>query len=335
MTDLPPIANFLSNCLLFLLIVTFIYALCIRFVPDETLYDRTVLPSRDPQKLSYYIEPVPAIDEPLLFPSIFDISEVYLSVVIPASNDDTRLPALLESAVGFLQSRTRSTPNFSWELIVADDCSSDKTPDIVLGQARHSPQIRLLRQPQQLGLGAALQAGCLHARGQLILTLDSDGGTRIDEFVELERKLRELRNINGEVAVFGSRSHLSGVADNAFLQRLLSLAGLRGVQETHFPIKLFSRDAARWIFPNQHTSKWCVDPELLVIAAKRTMQVGFVPVEWNGADSDGGGPIGTVKQAVDLLQTAVFYKLGMWTIRMKADIVQRPESRDREPGCSE
>jgi dolichyl-phosphate beta-glucosyltransferase len=327
MTDLPPIANFLSNCLLFLLIVTFIYALCIRFVTDVTLYDRTILPSGDPQKLSYYIEPAPAIDEPILFPSVFDISDVYLSVVIPAFNDDTALPSLLESAVSFLQSRAQSTPTFSWELIVADDCSTDRTPDIVLGHARRSPQVRLLRQPQSLGLGAALQAGCLHARGQVILALDSDGGTRIDEFLELERKLRELRDINGEAVVFGSRSHLSGlsgVSDNAVLQRLPGFVGLRSVHETHFPIKLFSRDAARWIFPNQHTAKWCADPELLAIAGKRGMQVGFVPVEWNGADSDERGPIGTLKQAIDLVQIAVFYQLGMWTIRMKADIVQRP-----------
>lgn len=331
MTDLPPIAEFLSNILLMLLLVTFIYALCIRFVTDETIYDRTILPSGSPNKLSYYIEPSPSADELIPFPSIFDLPEVYVSLVVPAYNEEHRLPAMLDDTLRYLHAREDKNRKFTWEIIVVDDGSHDRTADVVLGYARQNPEIRLLRQPCNMGKGAAIQAGCLHARGRMMLMVDADGATKIDEFSELERKLIQLRERNKEVVVVGSRAHMEGVdkaqrtALRDFLGKafhaLILLSGVRGVKDTQCGFKLFTREAARWLFPNQHVTRWCFDPELLVIARKRNMQIAEIPVEWNEIPDSKMKITGMIKMAIDLLQIAAFYPCGLWTIRMKADVI--------------
>lgn len=332
MTDLPPIAEFLSNILLLLLIGTFVYALCIRFVTDETLYDRTILPFGDPNKLSYHIEPSPSPEEFIPFPSVFDLPDVYVSLVVPAYNEEHRLPLMLDDTLRYLQQRRIQDNNFTYEIIVVDDGSRDCTADVVLGYARRYPEIRLLRQPHNMGKGAAIQAGCLHARGRMMLMVDADGATKIDEFRELERKLIELREHNREVVVVGSRAHMAGMdkaqrtAVRDFLGKgfhaLILLSGVRGVNDTQCGFKLFSREAARWLFPNQHVTRWCFDPELLVIARKRNMQIAEIPVEWNEIPDSKMKVTGMIKMAIDLLQIAVFYPIGLWTIQMKADVIQ-------------
>ena len=99
MTDLPPIANFISNCLLILLLITFIYALCARFVTDETLYDLTILPVGDSRRLNYYIEPSPVNGESIPFPTVFEIPEVYVTFVVPAYNESKRITPMLQETI--------------------------------------------------------------------------------------------------------------------------------------------------------------------------------------------------------------------------------------------
>ena len=192
MTDLPPIANFISNCLLVMLLITFIYALCARFVNDETLYDLTILPVGDSRKISYYIEPSPVSGEGIPFPSVFDIPEVYTTFVVPAYNEEKRIIPMLQETIEYLRRRQQENQSFTWEIIVVDDGSKDRTAEIVLGFALQHPQIRLLKQPVNMGKGAAVQAGALHSRGRYILMVDADGATKIDEFGELEKKMLEV-----------------------------------------------------------------------------------------------------------------------------------------------
>jgi dolichyl-phosphate beta-glucosyltransferase len=317
MADLPPIANAISNFLLALLIITFIYALCIRFITDVTLYDLCFLPTGDPRKIAYYVEPLPSPDDPLLFPSVFDPPSLALSIVIPASNNEFALPIILDSVLG----EFRPLPNNSWEVIIADDCSTDRTRDIALEYGRDSPNVRLLRQPRALGLGAALQAGALHARGRLILAVSADLAIKIEEFVTLEKKLLELKEGNPSALVFGSRAHIPGfsLADGDLLQRLLRFAGAKGARETDFPLKLFSREAAQWLFPNQHTA-FCSDPELLAVAMKKAMAVTVVPIAYGGVEPPLVPRLTVLRQAVDLLQVGLLYRFNMWTVRLKGSL---------------
>jgi dolichyl-phosphate beta-glucosyltransferase len=330
MTDLPPIANFISNCLLLLLFITFIYALCLRFANDATLFDRTILPPSDPLRLTYYVEPSASLDDQLLFPSIFDPPELYVTFVIPAHNEETGLPELLDNTLAYLESRYARDQKFTWEIIVVDDGSTDKTADIILGYGRQNSRIRLLRQNQKMGKGAAVQAGCLHSRGTMILALDADGSTRIDEFGELERKLRILQEENPEAVVIGSRAHLGGspkdeerklrVLWETVFRKLVIVAGVKGIADTQCGFKLFSRQAAMWIFPNQHITSSSFDAELLLIARKRAMALAEIPIEWHEVEEGQLGPAMMIVMLLDVVRMGLFHFGGFWTVRMRSEV---------------
>jgi dolichyl-phosphate beta-glucosyltransferase len=281
------LGELINNGLIVLLVVSFIYVICDRFISDQTLYDLILLPTSDPHRLSYFIEPSPNIMDPLPFPSVFESPELYASVVVPAYNDDHRIAEVLDALLDYLTVRETNDPSFTWEVIVVDDASFDRTPDVVLGIARQHPEVRLLRQPRHMGVGAAAQAGCLHGRGRIALFIDRAWGTSIGEFGGMESKLNDMRDADRKVVVIGG--------------------GLR----------LFSRDAARWIFPNMHVAGAAYEAEIRAIAAKKKIQIADVPV----ADAP---PMRDIFQKVrmwfDLAQIAAFVPIGIWSIRMKSQI---------------
>jgi dolichyl-phosphate beta-glucosyltransferase len=288
--EIAPLASAIGPFLIVLALIVLVYAIASHFVSDQTLFDFTLLPAGDPRKLTYLVQPAPS-DEPIPFPSVFDEPEVYVSFVVPAYNEESRLPRMLNETLPYLQARQSQDPSFTWEVVIVDDGSKDRTAEVVLRYASTNPEIRLLKQPFNMGKGAAIQAGSLHSRGRLILMVDADGATKISEFEALERKILECQERNKEAIVVGSRAHLEGGASKAqrtairnFLglgfHLLIAMTGVRGIKDTQCGFKLFSREAARWLFPNQHIQRWCFDVELLLIGKKKRMPVAEVPVEW-------------------------------------------------------
>lgn len=327
-TDLPPIANFLSKIIFILLIIVFLYALSIRFVSDETLFDRTLLDRNDQNYINYLIEPPPKSGQSIPFPSVFDVSNVYMTLVVPAYNEERRLPGMLDVTLEYLRSRETRDNSFTWEIIVVNDGSKDRTADIVIEYAKENPEIRLLRQPKNMGKGAAIQAGSLHSRGNLILMVDADGATKISELEELEAKIKLIENEKHEAITIGSRAHLNGndKANRTPLREfmgkafhlLIFLTGVRGIEDTQCGFKLFTRPAARYVFANQHVQRWAFDPELLMLATKRGIPIAEVPVEWNEIELDSKiNMLSIFNMAIDLLKVALFYPLGLWTIKIK------------------
>ena len=330
MEELPPHALIASYILLALLIISFIYALAARFINDKTLYDYLILPVGDEQRISYFIEPSPSKDENIPFPTVFMPSELYTSLVVPAFNEAKRITSMLDETVLYLQKRQEEDPSFTWEIIVVDDGSTDNTANIVIDYAYKYPQIRLLRQPKKMGKGAAIQSGCLHTRGELILMVDADGATNINEFGELEKKILELKRINKEAIVVGSRAHLDGINKanrtqmRNFLGKmfhlLIKIAGINDINDTQCGFKMFTREAARWIFPNQHIQRWCFDAELLLIGKKRLMEIAEVPVEWNEIGDSKMKFSAMIGMAFDLILLSICYRMGFWKIKMKSDV---------------
>jgi dolichyl-phosphate beta-glucosyltransferase len=158
----------------------------------------------------------------------------------------------------------------------------------------------------------------------MILMVDADGATKISEFETLEKRLTDLLALDRKVVVVGSRAHIDGQdkANRTGIRKLLGfgmhfliwLGGIRGIRDTQCGFKLFSREAAKWLFPNQHIQRWCFDAELLVIAAKKNMQVAEVPVEWNEKGGSKMKVSGMIRMAIDILQIAIFYRIGIWTV---------------------
>jgi dolichyl-phosphate beta-glucosyltransferase len=96
-------------------------------------------------------------------------------------------------------------PPFTWEIIVVDDGSKDRTTEVALRYSLHhsTDRVRVMTLPHNVGKGGAIQQGMLHARGQYMLMVDADGATQITDLEKLESRMTEATR-NGFVAVLGS-----------------------------------------------------------------------------------------------------------------------------------
>lgn len=201
-----------------------------------------------------------------------------LSVVIPAYNEETRLPPTLAEAVAYLENE-----GAPFEVIVVDDGSYDGTREVV--HRVGSSNVRLIRLERNRGKGYAVRTGVLASKGDLVLFVDADGSTPFDQLKLLRREL------TGDVEIaFGSRA-LRGedTAVHARLHRkvlgrvfnlLVNLLAIPGVKDTQCGFKLFTRRAADTLFPHQTIDGFAFDVELLFLARQAGLKWREVPVSW-------------------------------------------------------
>jgi dolichyl-phosphate beta-glucosyltransferase len=148
---------------------------------------------------------------PLMAPSIWGPPTKRLSVVVPAYNEQDRLPGTLDETLAYLaRRRDRAGPAFTYEVIVVDDGSRDATAAVALQYVRQHgvDAVRLLRLPVNRGKGRAVRQGMLIARGELCLMMDADGATRVSDMELLEDAL-------GRIAVDTWRSPAAAAAGGA------------------------------------------------------------------------------------------------------------------------
>jgi dolichyl-phosphate beta-glucosyltransferase len=201
-----------------------------------------------------------------------------ISIVIPAYNEERRLPAALERVRAYLDGRRWS---FS-EVVVVDDGSTDKTAEV--GERFGA---RVLANPGNRGKGYSVRHGRLEARGEWALITDADLSTPIEE---LETLWRAAAEAGAEVAI-GSRAldrSLIGVHQPAMREyggRIFNLAmrWITGLpfRDTQCGFKLFSARAAGEIFRLQRLDGFGFDVEVLVLARELGYRVVEVPVRWN------------------------------------------------------
>lgn len=209
-------------------------------------------------------------------------TEIHLSVVIPAFNEEERLPQTLAQVEDYLAHMP-----YRSEILVVDDGSLDRTAQTVLERLGKSCNLRLLQHPDRSnhGKGAAVRLGMENACGRFRLFMDADNSTTIDQ---VERFWAWLER--GYDIVIGSRQapgaripvrqplpkELAGRAGN-FLIRLLAVPGIR---DTQAGFKLFTERSARAIFPRLTIDRWGFDIEALVIARTRGYMIREVPITW-------------------------------------------------------
>ena len=223
-----------------------------------------------------------------------------LSIVIPAYNEEARLPATLQRILAYLAGQ-----NFAFiEVIVVDDGSRDGTAAIV---ERHAPKIRLLKNPGNRGKGYTVRHGMLEAKGEWILYTDADLSAPIGE---LDKLLAAADQENADVAI-GSRAldrslvgvhqsafrELSGRAFNLFMRMVTGLP----FRDTQCGFKLFRAPAAREIFSRQKLDCFSFDVEDLVIAKSLGCKAIEVPVVWNNVAGTKVSMFSGVQSFLDLI----------------------------------
>ncbi|CAF0870004.1 unnamed protein product [Rotaria sordida] len=265
------------------------------------------------------------------FPSLKDPHSKYLSVIIPAYKEVDRLPAMIKDTMDYLERRQANDSSFTYELIIVDDGSPDKTSEVALNYTIQygTDIVRVLTLDANRGKGGAVRMGVLSARGQWILFADADGATKFSDFTKLEKSaLMAMKN--NDVVVCGSRRHLEkeSVAQRSAFRTLLMyvfhlevwLFAVKSIRDTQCGFKLFSRQAAEKLFSRMHVERWAFDVELLYIAEKLNIPIIEIDVNWHEIPGSKLDPFtASLQMGIDILAIWLRYTLGIWTIDRKQD----------------
>ncbi|MCH8800529.1 MAG: glycosyltransferase family 2 protein [Chloroflexi bacterium] len=202
----------------------------------------------------------------------------YLSVVIPTFNEEARIAGTLSQVIEYLAGQ-----DYRWEVVVADDGSTDHTARLVGQVIVEHPNVRILRLVHR-GKGWAVKNGMLAAEGEYRLLCDADLSVPIEL---VERLLPPLGP--GSDIVLGSREAPGAVrigepARRHFMgrvfNRLVSRLAVPGLADTQCGFKCFRREAAQDLFPRLTLDGFAFDVELLHLAGKRGLTFSEVGVDW-------------------------------------------------------
>ena len=229
-----------------------------------------------------------------------------LSVVIPAYNEELRLPRTLELIEGYLDAKgTR------YELVLVDDGSGDGTRQVMESAAKRHSSVRIEALLQNRGKGRALAVGVAAATGDEILVTDADLSTPIEELAPLQAALdagagvaiasRALRGSKIEISQPVYRV-LMGKVFNLIVQAIL----LPGIWDTQCGFKLFRADVAHRVFADLTTDGFGYDPEVLYRARKQGVKIAEVPVVWRNSAPTKVSP---VRSSLDMLKHVVRVRL--------------------------
>ncbi|MCD4783660.1 MAG: glycosyltransferase family 2 protein [Candidatus Eremiobacteraeota bacterium] len=207
--------------------------------------------------------------------------DLYISVVIPAYNEEKRIGSTLDGIIEYFGGK-----NKSMEIIVVDDGSTDETAKIVNEYAEKHSFIHLIKKEKNEGKALAVKDGVLSAKGEFILFSDADLSTPINELKSLMKPIREEKagvSIASR-AILGSKveTHQPFYREfmGKFFNRLVQFLALPGVFDTQCGFKLFTREAAQDIFPRMTVTNFSFDVEILAIARARDYHIAEVPVRW-------------------------------------------------------
>jgi dolichyl-phosphate beta-glucosyltransferase len=207
-------------------------------------------------------------------------SEIQLSIVIPAYNEQARLSRTVLETIHWCTIR-----NLDFELIIADDGSRDETLALARLFEESDVRIRALACPH-MGKGAAVRMGILNAKGRFVLFMDADGATPLNEIPKLLAAIEE-----GHDVAIGSRvvQHPGEVEVKTSLHRrfigrtfafFVNLFAFDGIADTQCGFKMFRREAAVAIFSRQRTVGFAFDVEILSIARRLSLSIVEIPVNW-------------------------------------------------------
>jgi glycosyltransferase involved in cell wall biosynthesis len=237
-----------------------------------------------------------------------------ISVIIPAYNEELRLPSTLARVEQYL---IETHWDFH-EIIVVDDGSNDGTVDAATNFAEVNRNIRVLRNPGNRGKGYSVRHGMLEARGAWRLFSDADLSTPIEE---LEKLYNAIANGEDEIAI-GSRAldrsligvHQPGMRETMgrIFNGVMRVAIGLPIADTQCGFKLFRADVAQLVFSRQKLERFGFDAEILYVAYRKGIGIAEVPVRWNHVEGSKVNMMNGVQAFGELLQVRMNSLRGLY-----------------------
>jgi len=204
-----------------------------------------------------------------------------LSIVIPAHNEEHRLPPMLEAYAAFFVEKYGS----EMELIVVPNFCDDRTAEVAREIAGRYPVVKVLEDPGQVGKGGAVLLGTEAAEGDLIGFVDADGATPPEAFDDLVEKI----SLDG--CIIASRwmkeSEMSPkqpldrrIASRSFNLMVRVLFGMR-LKDTQCGAKLFRREVIQTVMRNMGVTCWAFDVDMLFQTKRLGASIREIPTVWH------------------------------------------------------
>ncbi|PPE02232.1 hypothetical protein GOBAR_DD00759 [Gossypium barbadense] len=253
-------------------------------------------------------------------PDIVDPAEKYLSLIIPAYNEEYRLPGTLNETMNYLQQRAANDKSFSYEVVIIDDGSKDGTKRVAFDFVKKYgvDNVRVILLGKNHGKGEAIRKGMLHSCGELLLMLDADGATKVTDLEKLENQIHAIvrkdyhpgDSAAGEatfrisdipIVAFGSRAHLEekALATRKWYRNFL----MKGF---HLVVLLAAGPGIR--------DTWCFDVEIVFLCKWFGIPMLEISVNWSEIPGSKVNPLSIPNMLWELALMSVGYRTRIWKI---------------------
>ena len=248
-----------------------------------------------------------------------------LSIVIPAHNEEHRLPPVLRRyAEYFFQ-----TLENNFEIVVVVNGSTDNTVGVAREIAKDHPQIKVIEEPGRIGKGGAVILGVKAAQGDRIGFVDADGATAAEEF---DRLYRCAQNADGVIASrwkHGAKVNIQQKGLRLLSSRLFNglirlMLGLR-YKDTQCGAKIFTAKAWRTVLPNIGTTRFAFDVDVLFQLQRHGFQIVEEPTVWNDVEGSKVQVFNTsVEMFLAVIRMRLVYSSFKFTVRWYDRLLAKP-----------
>lgn len=206
------------------------------------------------------------------------LSDIYLSIVVPAYKEEERIHLILEAIEKY-----QTQADFNLETIIVIDGSPDQTAEMAKKYDKVK-NLSIIDRHQNKGKGYSVREGVMAAKGKYVLFADADNSTPVEQVSKL------LKYVNKYDVVIGSRYNHGGHEDKPQpISRIIGSRGLNlliqflavyGIKDTQCGFKLFESHAAKEIFKRQTFDRFSFDIEILAIAKQLGYKIYEAGIIW-------------------------------------------------------
>ncbi|KKQ38964.1 MAG: hypothetical protein US56_C0032G0014 [Candidatus Moranbacteria bacterium GW2011_GWF2_37_7] len=228
--------------------------------------------------------------------------QIYLSVVIPAYNEEHRIGKSLVELDQYL-----SKQSYIYEILVINDGAKDRTVDVVREAMKTVKNLRLIDNKENHGKGYVVRQGMLEAKGKYRLFSDADSSVSIEQIEKFWPYFEQGYDVViGSIEVAGAKIEEHAAWYRRFVghwaKLLIRMLAIWEIHDTQRGFKCFTAKAAQDVFPRQTITRWGFDIEILVIAKEHRYKIKEVPVVWINPGESKVGASAYISTLKELLQ---------------------------------